>query len=127
MPPGVYQLAVNKYYYKLATLASTSLRFFENDADALKHVGVLTTNRILLKYIYICCAFISLDNKQLKYVLYAVFEQHLTPRLIRHRNLRSTSLSITHKRQIASLSQVKLERSGLSVRLCINTGLFISA
>jgi len=36
------------------------------DADALKHVGVLTLYKILT---YVCCAFVGLDNKQ-KHNLY---------------------------------------------------------
>ena len=43
------------------TLLSTRLRLPEDDADALKHAGVLT--KILLIYIYICCAFVGLKNK----------------------------------------------------------------
>ena len=39
------------------------IRVPEADADASKHVGVLTTYKILL-YIYICCALVGLDNKQ---------------------------------------------------------------
>ena len=35
------------------TLASTGLRLPEYDADAVKHVGMLTINKILLIYIYI--------------------------------------------------------------------------
>ena len=35
------------------TLASTRLRLPEYDADALKHVGVLMINKILLIYIYV--------------------------------------------------------------------------
>jgi hypothetical protein len=38
-----------------------SLKTPEDDADALKCVGVLTIPKILL--IYLCCAFVYLDNK----------------------------------------------------------------
>ena len=38
-----------------------SLKTPEDDADASKRVGVLTTYKIFL--IYICCAFVGLDNK----------------------------------------------------------------
>jgi hypothetical protein len=43
------------------TLASTNLRFSEDGAEALKHVGVL------IKYfnIYVC-AFVGINNKQYK-------------------------------------------------------------
>jgi hypothetical protein len=41
-------------------LASTRLSLHENEAGALKHVGVLTISRILLVY---TCAFVDLDNK----------------------------------------------------------------
>ena len=40
------------------------LRFLEGDADVSKHVAVLTVYIILL--MYICCAFVGLDNKQFK-------------------------------------------------------------
>jgi hypothetical protein len=53
-------------------LASTRLRFPEDNADALKHVGVLTIYRILLIYICICSALVGRDNKQAKYyILYS--------------------------------------------------------
>ena len=49
------------------SLASTSLRVPEDNADVLKHVGVLTIYKILYIYIYICvcvCSvFVGLDNK----------------------------------------------------------------
>jgi hypothetical protein len=45
------------------TLASTRLRLPEDDADSLKYVGVLMIYKILHIYIYICCAFVGLDNK----------------------------------------------------------------
>jgi hypothetical protein len=48
---------------KFVTLASTRLRPPEDDADALKDVGVLPIYKILLIYICICCAFLGLDNK----------------------------------------------------------------
>ena len=40
------------------------IRLPEDGADALKHVGVLTTYKILL--IYICCTFVGLGNKLCK-------------------------------------------------------------
>jgi len=36
------------------------------DADASKHVGVLTIHKVLLIYIYIYCAFVGLDKKMCK-------------------------------------------------------------
>ena len=39
------------------------LRLPEDDADASKHVGVLTTYKILLIYIYI--AFFGMGNKRI--------------------------------------------------------------
>jgi len=38
---------------------STKLRLPENEANALKHVGVLTIHTILYKYIYIYSAFVG--------------------------------------------------------------------
>jgi len=38
------------------------LRLPEDDADASKHVAVLTVYKILL--MYMCCAFVGLYNKQ---------------------------------------------------------------
>jgi hypothetical protein len=50
------------------TLTKQILRLSADDADALKHVGVLTIYKILLiyiyTYIYIYSAFGGLDNKQ---------------------------------------------------------------
>jgi len=45
------------------TSLSTRLRLPDDDADALKHVGVLTIYEILLMYM---CAFVGLDNKLYK-------------------------------------------------------------
>jgi hypothetical protein len=42
----------------LLTLVSTNLRLPEDDADALKHIRVLTIYKVLL-YIYIYCIFWS--------------------------------------------------------------------
>jgi len=36
------------------------------DAGASKHVGVLTIHKIFFIYIYICCAFVGLDNELYK-------------------------------------------------------------
>jgi hypothetical protein len=52
------------------TLSGTRLRLPEDDADALKHAGVLTIYKILLIYIYIYCAFVGLDNKIQLLVMY---------------------------------------------------------
>jgi hypothetical protein len=40
------------------------IRLPEDDADALKHEGVLMKYKVLL--IYICCTFVGLDNKLYK-------------------------------------------------------------
>jgi hypothetical protein len=50
-------------FNNFVTLASTSFRTPEDDADALKHVGVLTIHKILSMYKYICCVSVGLDNK----------------------------------------------------------------
>jgi len=46
------------------TLAKLKDKNPENDADASKYVGVLTAFKILL--VYICCAFVGMDNKLYK-------------------------------------------------------------
>jgi len=46
------------------TLASTRLRLPEDNTDASKHVEILMMYRILI--IYMCCAFVGLDNKPYK-------------------------------------------------------------
>jgi len=54
------------------TLASTRLRLPEDDVDALKYVAVLKIYKILLIYIcvcvcvFMCCAFVGLDNELYK-------------------------------------------------------------
>ena len=47
-----------------ATLAKLKDKTPEDDADASKHVAALTVYKILL--IYICWAFVGLDNKLYK-------------------------------------------------------------
>jgi hypothetical protein len=46
---------------KCTTYTNNILYIPEDDAYALKHLGVLTVYKILL--INICCAFVGLDNK----------------------------------------------------------------
>ena len=58
-PPGfdsrtVQALNFNKFN-NLVTLANTSLRLSEDDADAMKHVAVLTIYKILLIYMLCFC------------------------------------------------------------------------
>jgi len=45
---------------------SRRIRLPEDDTDALKHVRVLTIYKTLYIHIYICCAFVVLDNKLYK-------------------------------------------------------------
>jgi hypothetical protein len=42
------------------------MRLPEGDVDASKHVGVLTVCKIL--FIYVCCAFVGLDNKKITHL-----------------------------------------------------------
>ena len=46
-------------------ISSRRLTLPEDDADALKHIGILMIYKILLIYIYIYiyCTFVGLDNK----------------------------------------------------------------
>ena len=48
-----FYYGVSSNFNKFITLASTRLRLPEDDADALKHVGILTIYGILLIYIYV--------------------------------------------------------------------------
>jgi hypothetical protein len=58
----LYDGSCNFYNFNnFVTSISTRLRISEDDADALKHLGVLICN--ILLYIYICCAFVGQDNK----------------------------------------------------------------
>ena len=65
-------------------------KFPEDDADASKHVGVLTIYKILLTYIYIfiyiCCSFVGLGNIQRDLhsfiILRSVWWQFLTDVLV---------------------------------------------
>ena len=50
------------------TLANTRLRFPEEEADALKHVAVLTVYKILFTHMY--CAFVGLGNKMYMFIAY---------------------------------------------------------
>jgi hypothetical protein len=51
-------------FNNFVTLAGTRLRLSEDEADALKHVAVLTIHTILLTYM--CCAFVGLDGELYK-------------------------------------------------------------
>jgi hypothetical protein len=44
------------------TLTSIRLSLPEDDADSIKHVGVIAIYKIL--FIHICCAFVGLGNKK---------------------------------------------------------------
>jgi hypothetical protein len=61
--PAGYKIVTLNNFNNSVTLAGTSLRLPEDDAGALKYVGVLTIYKILLIYIYVCCAFVGLHNK----------------------------------------------------------------
>jgi hypothetical protein len=51
-------------FNNFVTLASTSLRLPEDEADALKHVEIFFIYRLLITYM--CCAFVGSDNKLYK-------------------------------------------------------------
>jgi len=57
----------NIYIVTIFYISKALLRVLvlEGDADTSKHVGVLMIYKILFIYIYIymCCAFVGLDNK----------------------------------------------------------------
>jgi len=58
------QRNVIRKFVTLMIFVTSGVRLHEDDADASKHVAVLTIYKILL--IYICCAFVGLDNKLYK-------------------------------------------------------------
>ena len=61
---GCLPVVISIILINLLNLVSTSLRLPENDADALKHLGVLTMYKVLIYMcVCVCGAFFGLDNK----------------------------------------------------------------